>query len=141
MPQSFSTINPTNFELSPCRVTYKGADVGATLGNVKIAVADKLSELKADQLGSTAVDKKVSGHVFTAEWEFAEVQNKSNWQILFPCHKLVSQNGNTGFYFDSQIGYSQRSQAGLLNFHPLSKPDTDLSEDFTCYLAASESSS
>jgi len=138
MTQSFANITPNFLELSPCRVTYKGVDVGATLGNVVVKISDKLSELKADQLGTTPIDKKVSGQIYTVEFEIAEVQNKDNWKILFPPHQLVEQGGNTGFYFDAQIGYSMRSGAGFLNLHPLSKPDTDLSEDFNCYLAASE---
>ena len=35
-PVSFATITPGNFELTPCRVNYKGVDLGATLGNVKV---------------------------------------------------------------------------------------------------------
>lgn len=138
MTQSFATINPSNLELTPCRVTYKGVDIGATLGNVSVKIADKLSDLYADQLGKTPIDKRVSSQTYTVEFEIAEVQDKDNWKILFPPHQLVEQNGNTGFYFDAQIGYSMRSGAGPLILHPLSKPNTDLSEDFLFYLAASE---
>jgi hypothetical protein len=138
MTQSFANIQPNFLELTPCRVTYKGVDVGATLGNVVVKISDKLSDLKADQLGTTIVDKRVSGQVYTVEFEIAQVQEKTNWKILFPPHQLVEQGGNTGFYFDAQIGYSMRSGAGQLVLHPLSKADTDKSEDFLFYLAASE---
>lgn len=141
MTQSTSNITPTYFELSPCRVTYKGVDLGGTLGNVVVKITDTLSDIYADQMGKTVIDKRVSAHKFTTEFSIAEVQNKDNWKILFPPHKLVSQSGQKGMYFDSEIGYSMISQAGVLNFHPLSKPNTDLSEDFTIYLAAGEVSS
>jgi len=141
MTQSFANINPGNLELSPCRVTFKGVDLGATTGNVAIKLADAMSELYADQLGKTPIDKRISAQKYTVEFEIAEVQDKSNWQVIFPAHKLVTQNGFTSFYFDAQIGYSQRSQAGVLILHPLSKADTDLSEDFMFYLAASDETS
>lgn len=138
MTQSFAVINPNNLELSPCRVTYKGRDLGATLGNVSVKIQDSLSEIYADQLGKTPIDKRVSAQKYTVDFEIAEVQNKENWSVLFPPHQLITQNGNQAFYFDAQIGYSMRSGAGPLVLHPLSKPDTDLSEDFYFYLAASE---
>jgi hypothetical protein len=138
MSASNSTINPSQFELSPCRVTYKGVDVGATLGNVVVKNETGLAELKSDQLGTTPIDHRVSGHKFTIVTSFAEVKFKENWKIIFPMHKLVTQGPNTLFYFDSQVGYSQVSQAGLLQLHPLSLPDSDLSEDFNVYLAAAD---
>lgn len=138
MSASNSLITPGNFELSPCRVTYKGVDIGATLGNVVVKNETALAELKSDQLGATAIDHRVSGHKFSISTSFAEAKFKDNWKIIFPMHKLVTQGQNKLFYFDSQIGYSQVSQAGLLNLHPLSLPDSDKSEDFNIYLAAAD---
>jgi hypothetical protein len=138
MSASNSVIGPGNFELSPCRVTFKGVDVGATLGNVVVKNKTSLAELKSDQLGTTFIDKRVSGHNFQIDTEFAEVKFKPNWKILFPMHKMVTQGSSTLFIFDSQIGFSQVSAAGLLNLHPLSLPNTDLSEDFNIYLAAAQ---
>lgn len=138
MSASNSTITPGNFELSPCRVTYKGVDVGATLGNVVIKNETGLAELKSDQLGTTPIDHRVSGHKFSVTTSFAEVNFKENWKIIFPMHKLVTQGQNKLFYFDSQVGYSQVSQAGMLTLHPLSRPDSDKSGDMNIYLAAAD---
>lgn len=138
MSASNSIINPGNFELSPCRVTFKGVDIGATLGNVTVKNKTSLADLKSDQLGSTVIDKRVSGHMFQIDTEFAEVKFKENWKVLFPMHKLVTQGMSTLFLFDSQIGFSQAGAAGLLTLHPLSLPNTDLSEDFNVYLAAAQ---
>lgn len=137
-PQSFNTITPGNLELTPCRVTYKGVDIGATLGNVSVKLETALSELKADQLGSTPIDHKVSGHKYTIEMEFAEVKFKDNWKILFPMNKEVTQGLNKSMYFDSELGFSMRSLAGPLVLHPLSLPDTDKSQDFYFYLASAD---
>lgn len=138
MSASNSTITPGNFELSPCRVTYKGVDIGATLGNVVIKNETGLAEMKADQYGSTPLDHRVSGHKFSVTTSFAEVNFKENWKIIFPMHKLVTQGQNKLFYFDSQVGYSQVSQAGMLTLHPLSRPDSDKSGDMNIYLAAAD---
>jgi len=139
MTTSFSTITPGNFELTPCRVTYKGVDLGATKGNVKVNIEESLAELKADQLGSTAIDHRSSGFKMTIETTLDETQNKNNWLVVFPMHKLYT-NPSTGaqsFFIDSQVGASQRSFAGPLILHPLSRANTDLSGDILVYLATS----
>jgi len=140
MPTSASLINPTNFELSPCRVTYKGVDIGATLGNVKVAIVNKKSELKADQLGSTPIDRRISGHEFKIDTEFAEIYNKDLWKVIFPNFKEVG-TVNKLIYVDSALGASDIASAGVLNLHPLSKADSDLSGDYNFYLATSEANS
>lgn len=141
-PNSSSAITPGNFELTPCRVTYKGVDLGATLGNVKVTVKDKLADLKSDQLGSTVINRKNAGYECTVETSIAENQNKANWKVIFPAHKLVTNNvGQTGFVFDSQVGASQTDFAGPLILHPLSRANTDLSGDFLIYLACANGAS
>jgi hypothetical protein len=139
---SFSTINPGNFELTPCRVKFKGIDLGATLGNVKVTIKESLADLKSDQLGKTIIDRRVSGFEAHVETSIAENQLKTNWKVLFPAHKLVTNNVNqSSFYFDSRMGISMADLAGPLILHPLSRPDTDLSGDVLVYLAAANSAS
>jgi hypothetical protein len=138
-PVSFASINPTNFELTPCRVTYKGVDLGATLGNVKVTIEENISELLSDQLAKTSIDHKTSGMKITIETELAETQLKDNWKVVFPAHKLVTDNlGNKSFYFDSTVGTSLRSLGGALVLHPLSRPDSDKSGDILVYIATAE---
>lgn len=140
-PLSFSSISPGQFELTPCRVTYKGVDLGATLSNVVVKVEEALSELKSDQLGSTIIDRKVSGFKVTIETELAETQLKDNWKVVFPAHKLVEQGGEQVVYFDSTVGASMRDLAGVLLLHPLSKADADKSSDILVWLATAEGKS
>jgi hypothetical protein len=140
MSTSFSTITPGNFELSPCRVTYKGVDLGAT-DKVTVKIEEKLSPLKADQLGDTIIDNVVSGFKVTIETALDEVQLKANWKVVFPAHKLVTQNGNTMMYFDSQVGQHMAALGGPLILHPLSKTNSDKSTDFYVYLATAMPSS
>jgi len=138
MPLSFANITPTNFELAPCRVTYKGVDLGATLGNVVTKIETSLADLKSDQLGTTVIDRKVSGHKITIETELAETQFKDNWKVVFPFHNLVTSGPNKLFYFASALGSSLRASAGSLILHPLSRGDGDLAGDVKIFLAAGE---
>src|SRR5271165_7098147 len=143
MTTSFATINPVNFELTPCRVTYNGVDLGATKGNVKVAIEEKLSKLTADQLGDTMIDQRSSGFNAKVETTLDEINLKSNWLVVFPMHKLYTDpiTGKQSFFFDSQVGASQRSFAAPLILHPLSRPDTDKSGDILIYLATAEAKS
>lgn len=140
MATSFSTMTPGYFELSPCRVTYGGVDLGGT-DKVSVKIEEKLAPLKADQLGDTVIDNKVSGFKVTIETALDEVQLKTNWKVVFPAHKLVSQGGNTMFYFDSQIGQSMVALAKPLILHPLSKINGDKSTDVYVWLATAMPSS
>lgn len=134
MSTSFSTITPGNFELSPCRVTYGGVDLGAT-DKVSVKIEETLADLKADQMGTTPIDKKVSGFKVTIETALDEVQLKANWKAIFPANKLVTQGGNSSFYFDSQVGQSMIALAKPLILHPLSKVNADKSTDIYVWLA------
>lgn len=137
-PLSYSAITPGNLELTPCRVTYKNVDLGATLSNVSVKIEEALAELKADQLGSTVIDKKVSGFKATIETELAETQLKANWKVVFPAHKLVVSGSDRLFLFDSQVGLSMLSIAGALKLHPLSRADADLAGDILIYKATAQ---
>lgn len=134
MSTSFSTITPGAFELTPCRVTYGGVDLGGT-DKVTVKIEEKLAPLKADQLGDSFIDQKVSGFKMTIETALDETLLKSNWKVVFPAHALVTEAGETAFYFDSQVGQSMRALAKPLILHPLSKVDSDKSSDVNVYLA------
>lgn len=134
MSTSFATLTPGNFELSPCRVTFGGVDLGGT-DAVTIKIEEKLAPLKADQLGDTIIDNVVSGFNVTIETALDETQLKTNWKVVFPAHKLVTQGGQTSFYFDSQVGQHMAVLGKQLVLHPLSKVDSDKSHDFLAYIA------
>lgn len=140
MSTSFATISPQYFELTPCRVTFGGVDLGGT-DKVSVKIEQKLSAIKADQEGDADIDQKVSGMKITVETALDEVKLKANWAVVFSANKLVTQNGHQSFYFDSQVGASMRAAAKLLNIHPLSMPDDDLSADINIYLATANPSS
>jgi len=90
MGVSFADIEPGNLELTPMRVLFKppGAseaiDLGGTLDNVVITMGYKKADMKVDQLGSTVVDRRVSGIDIKVTTSLAEVQNKDLFKIAFP---------------------------------------------------------
>lgn len=140
MPVSFSSINPANLELTPMRVTYNGVDLGATLGNVTVAPKFTKAEIKADQLGGTAIDRVVSGLGVQVTTELAEVLNKDIWKVVFPnAYEVLS--GSKLVQWVSKVGSHDTALAHALKLHPLSKADGDFTEDYNFYLAtASEES-
>lgn len=141
MSLSFATLSPQYTELSPCRLTFKGIDLGGTTGNVIIKPEDSTAPIKFDQLGDTNVDWKISGFNMTIETSIAEVQLKDNWKVIFPTHKLVEEGGQKLFYFDSTVGARLSDYAGLLTLHPLSRPDSDKNGDINVWLAIAEGKS
>lgn len=134
MSLSFSNITPGNFELGPCRVTLGGVDLGGT-DKTTLKIEEKTSPIKADQLGDTDIDDRVSGLKISVETALDETLLKSNWKAVFRAHKLVTSGGNTAFYIDSQIGASMLALAQALVLHPLDRPDSDKSADVNIYLA------
>jgi hypothetical protein len=116
-------------------------DLGSTLDNVVITPSYKKAEMKADQLGSTVINRKVSGVEVKLKTSLAEVIKKENWKIAFPHATFVEDSGDTAIQFDSNIGDDDISNAGELLLHPLSLPDADLSGDFLFYKAVAEAAS
>lgn len=134
MSESQAVVTTQNLELSPVRVTYKGRDLGATLGNVVLTTKYMKAPMYADQWGKTVADRAVSGLEISITTELAEVINKDNWKDLFHPAKLVG-TGAKGMYFDNAVGRKDSADAGILLLHPLSLPDANLSRDHKFYKA------
>lgn len=138
---SFANMNPTNLELTPMRVTFNGVDLGGTLGNVAISLKYSKAELKMDQMGTTVIDRRVSGTEIKITTELAEVQLKDNWKVVFPHANLITGGAGKSIYWTSQVGDSDLSHAAILTLHPLSKVNADLSEDFKFFKAVASAES
>jgi hypothetical protein len=138
-------------ELTPMRVKFKppGAsdftDLGGTLENVTISIAIKKSNIVADQMGKTPLDSRVSAYELKVTTALAESLNQNFWKILFPHAALIAGTGTfagkTAFDFNSMIGDASLANAGYLNLHPLSLPDTVLDYDFNIFKACSTAES
>lgn len=143
-----ASITPSNLEMSAMRVSVKRSadiafvDLGATLDGVVISIAYKQSFLKADQLGSTDIDARVSGIDIKITTSLAEILNKDNvWDIMFPDADLTSgtgsYNGSKAVDFKSRVGAKLSDSFHQLLLHPLAVDDTDKSTDYLCYKVAS----
>lgn len=128
-------------ELTPCRVTFKGVDLGGTLDNVVVRPKFSKAEIKADQSGETVRDRRVSGFNVQIETSLTEVQLKEIWKVVFPHAKLVGAGINKMMYFQAAVGDSDLANAGPLILHPLSKANADLSGDHKFFLACASAES
>lgn len=141
---STANVTGSNLELTPMRVTFDGVDLGGTLDGVAVGIQYKLSDLMADQMGSTPIDSRISGQEFTVKLRLAEIQNFDNWLVAFPHASLeeaISPDTEKAIYFDAQIGGGMLAKAKELVLHPLSKDDADLSGDFMFWKAVASSAS
>lgn len=137
MTVSTANVSTQNLELTPCRVTYKGVDLGGTLDNVLVSIAYSKADIMADQFAETILDKRVSGLNITVTTAIAEVNLKDNWKVVFPNAQFVDDGGNKAINFVTAVGAGDFAQSGILLLHPLSKPDVDLSTDHKFFKAIS----
>ncbi len=135
MPSSLANVSVNKMDLTPCRVTAGGVDIGGTLGNVTVAFKYEKAEIKADQLGTTVLDRRISGMVCEVTTEFAEVQDFDNFQRAFPNMQLLASGSNKALRFISKVGVSDYDQAIELVLHPLNKADADVTQDWKFFKA------
>lgn len=145
-PVSFASVSPANMELTPCRVSFKKqggsfVDLGGTLGNVVVKPKYDKADIKADQFGSSVLDRRVKGLMVTVETQISEVENKDNWMVVFPHLRDIVSGPDRVLDFISKVGESDLSLAGELLLHPLSKPDSDVSKDFYAWKATASAES
>lgn len=140
-PVSFASVDPTQMELSPCKVTFDSVDLGGSLGNVVITPKYTKSDIKADQYGTTVLDRRVSGLEIQVTTELAEIQNKDIWKVVFPHAELITSGPDKAIQFNSAIGDGDLSNAKVLSLHPLSKDVADDSTDHTFFKACASADS
>lgn len=146
MSLSYATVTPSKMELTPQKVLFKptGAltytDLGGTLSNVVIETKFEKAEIKADQLGTSPLDRRVKGMMVTVTTELTEVLNMETVNIVFPGARIAGTTTKT-LHFESNIGASDLSKAGTLILHPLSFASTDYNADYTFPIACSSEES
>lgn len=146
MPISYATVTPTSMELTPMKVSFKGpgaltaVDLGGTLSNVVISTKYEKAEIKADQFGTTVLDRRVKGLVITVTTEIAEIKNKDVWEVVFP-HATEILTTTKAVDFVSAVGDADLTNAGELTLHPLSLGAADFTGDYTFYKACSSAES
>lgn len=138
MSVSFANVDGTKMELTPMRVSFKGVDLGGTLSNITIDMKYEKADIKADQLGTTVIDRRVKGFICMVTTELNQVQDKVNvWETVFP-HALHLGSGPDAIQFNSAVGDGDLSNSGQLILHPLSQPNGILDYDFNFYKACGD---
>jgi len=126
---SFSTIDPTKMIISPSRVTFDGLDLGGTSGNVTVTFGYKKSDVKADQIGDTILDRFNSGIDIKVTTEFLEVLDLSKVETLFPAATYISASPGA-LQFNSAITTRDSDNAKILILHPLFQDTASENKDW-----------
>lgn len=130
----------TSMELTPVKVywTPNGstaeAYLGGTLSNVKIQVNTEKAPIKADQTGTTVLDKRISGHMYTVTTEVAQINDFTVASYIFPSASALGSPAS-GIMWYNNVGHSDISVAGKLRLHPMSQSDSTETYDWTFYVA------
>lgn len=116
----------------PCRITYKGIDLGHTLDGVELTVERHLADVIVDRYGDTPVDKVLTGSSAKAKFKLAQWQDRT-WDTALPEGQNIDTATLDQTGFGTDAGYSLRNDAGQLVIHPLKYAAGDLSHDITLY--------
>lgn len=118
----------------PCRLTFKGVDIGHTLDGIVLTVDRSFADVLVDRYGSMPIDKVLTGVSAKLKFKLAQF-NVRNFDIAMP--ETSTYDGAVGDRADigADAGYSLRADAGLLVIHPLKYAVGDLSHDINIYRA------
>lgn len=111
----------TKIHLGACQVTYKGVDLGHTIGGVVVEYTPEFHETQVDKYGKSNVEKflvgeKLLAKVSLAEYTIANLQNAINQGVL---------QGDDAVSVGSAAGKKASANAGLLLLHPLDAAAND----------------
>lgn len=126
-------MNTQNFKIGACDVYFKGVKLGHTKGGVTLTYSPEMADIVADQFGTTPLDKRVMGEVWTATLRLTE-ETIANWKVALPAGSVAGA-GNGRLTLGSNAGKSLRSEAGQLVLHPLANSPTDASNDVVFHKA------
>lgn len=68
-----STPDTTNIRLGTCRISYRGVDLGYTMGGVEVEVETTTHETKVDQFGDIVANEFIEGRTIMVRAPMAEV--------------------------------------------------------------------
>lgn len=124
-------VDARNIQLGPCSVTYKGVDLGHTIGGVTFTYSPDFHDTKTDKYGSSIVEKFLVGESVMAEVNLAEFK-LANLQVAITQSAL---QGDDSVSVGSVAGKKASLTAGLLVLHPLALAASDTNSDISIYRA------
>lgn len=120
-----------NIKLGVCTVTFKGVDLGHTIGGVTVTYTPEYKETSVDKFGKSIVEKFLVGERVKAKFSLAE------W-TLANLQKVIDQNtlqGDDSISVGSIAGKKATVNAGMLLLHPIENAASNLNDDFGIYKA------
>lgn len=123
----------TNVKLGTCQVTFKGIDLGHTIGGVTFTYEQSYHETAVDKYGETIVERFLLGEKMSAVVPLAE-STIANFAVAMPAGTSNGSKVTLG----SKAGKRMSDEAGLLVLHPETATNTD--DDIVIYKAMSTQS-
>lgn len=111
----------TNIQLGVCDVTYKGVNLGHTIGGVTVTYAPEYHETSVDKYGKSVVEKFLVGERMSAKVSLAEY-TIANLRVAINQATLV---GDDAVSVGSNAGKRASANAGFLLLHPINAPTSD----------------
>lgn len=124
-----------NVKLGVCKVLYDSVDLGYTKGGVEVSVKTETHKSKVDQFGSTPINEYITGREVTAKTPLAET-TLDNLVKIMPGATISGTGSDKIVTVPTGVGINLLDVAKELRLHPISKPDSDKSEDFVILKAA-----
>lgn len=127
-----------NVKLGVCKVSFGGVDLGYTKGGVEVTVATETHKVEVDQFGKTAVNELIMARNVSVKVPMAETTLENLVKIMPGATLVTDAIDPTSKRVDvvTGVGTSLLATALALVLHPIDKLDTDTSEDFTVFKAA-----
>ena len=122
-----------NIRLGVCTVTYKGVDLGHTIGGVTVTYTPEHKEVSVDKFGNSIVEKFLVGERIKAVFSLAE-WTLANLQVAIDQSTL---QGDDSVSIGSNAGKRASTKAGLLVLHPIENAASNKNDDFSIYKAVS----
>lgn len=120
----------------PCTIVYNGVNIGHTLEGIELTVEREFAEVHVDRLGSTPIDKILTGTHAMLKFKLAQ-PTFAQLDLAMPETSSFDGSGsNDRIDLGADAGFSLRSQAANIVIHPIARQG-DLSADVTFYRAAS----
>lgn len=128
----------SNVKIGVCKVLFDNVDLGYTQGGVEVSVTSTTRKVEIDQFGKTPIAETIQGREVKVKVPLAET-TLENLALVFPGATLVT-NPDSSKRVDVTDGVAEGANlltlAKELRLHPISKPDSDDSEDFVIPKAA-----
>lgn len=122
----------TKIQLGVCSVTYKGTDLGHTIGGVTVAYKPSFHKTKVDKYGESVVEQFLIGEELTAKLSLAEFTIANLLAAINQGNAQADDAVSVGSY----AGKRASANAGLLVLHPLNSPASDTRQfDVSIYKA------